>query len=388
MTPNSSLTGSAGEEYASNKKLKGRNTMKKVFALILTLAMALSLAACGGDNGSSQPANTDAPANTEAPADSGEQSTEISGNVDLTFAAQEVGTAAYNYAAAIQTAIVKEIPGANISITTTSPGGVGAPVIVNGGAQCDIVMSNSAPAKWSMEEGILGNAPTPDICAIAGGLGHDFVNVMFTQKFVDATGITTVEELVAQKYPVKLVIKTNGTFGELAAEKVFEALGVTLEDVASWGGVVEKTGGDAIKSGLQDDLYDMTIDHIGAGQANTSELCLTHDMYDVQLGEETMAKMVEMGYDYVTVEANTWNGQTEEIKTVGSQQVILVPTSLDYAVAYHMAKAVCENKADLASAVAAMSYFDPETAGTLTLTGVPLHPGAAAYYEEMGYAHG
>ena len=203
-----------------------------------------------------------------------------------------------------------------------------------------------------------------------------------------ATGITTMEDLVAQKYPVKLVIKTNGTFGELAAEKVFEALGVTLEDVASWGGVVEKTGGDAIKSGLQDDLYDMTIDHIGAGQANTSELCLTHDMYDVQLGEETMAKMVEMGYDYVTVEANTWNGQTEEIKTVGSQQVILVPTSLDYAVAYHMAKAVCENKADLASAVAAMSYFDPETAGTLTLTGVPLHPGAAAYYEDAGYPHG
>ena len=48
----------------------------------------------------------------------------------------------------------------------------------------------------------------------------------------------------------------------------------------------------------------------------------------------------------------------------------------------------CENKDDLASAVAAMSYFDPATAGTLTLTGVPLHPGAAAYYEEMGYAHG
>ena len=378
--------------------------MKKVFALILTLAMVLSLAACGGGD---KPASSDPPAGNDAPAaPSGEQSTDISGNVDLTFAAQEVGTAAYNYAAAIQTAIVKEIPGANISITTTSPGGVGAPVIVNGGAQCDIVMSNSAPAKWSMEEGILGNAPTPDICAIAGGLGHDFVNVMFTQKFVDATGITTVEELVAQKYPVKLVIKTNGTFGELAAEKVFEALGVTLEDVASWGGVVEKTGGDAKKMAEElekykqaeaerkraekeaDDLYDMTIDHIGAGQANTSELCLTHDMYDVQLGEETMAKMVEMGYDYVTVEANTWNGQTEEIKTVGSQQVILVPTSLDYAVAYHMAKAVCENKADLASAVAAMSYFDPETAGTLTLTGVPLHPGAAAYYEEMGYAHG
>ena len=362
--------------------------MKKVFALILTLAMVLSLAACGGGDSGSQSAPPADGGSQSGDAGSGTQSTEISGSVDLTFAAQEVGTAAYNYAAAIQTAIVKEIPGANISITTTSPGGVGAPIIVNGGAQCDIVMSNSAPAKWSMEEGILGNGPTPDICAIAGGLGHDFVNVMFTQKFVDATGITTVEDLVAQKYPVKLVIKTNGTFGELAAEKVFEALGVTLEDVASWGGVVEKTGGDAIKSGLQDDLYDMTIDHIGAGQANTSELCLTHDMYDVQLGEETMKKMVEMGYDYVTVDANTWNGQTEEIKTVGSQQVILVRADLDYAVAYHMAKAVCENKDDLASAVSAMSYLDPQTAGTMTLTGVPLHPGAAAYYEDAGYPHG
>lgn len=358
--------------------------MKKVFALILALAMSLSLAACGGKT--EDPAPADDGAQAEQPA--GEGSTEITGSVDLTFAAQEVGTAAYNYAAAIQTAIVKEIPSANISITTTSPGGVGAPIIVNGGAQCDIVMSNSAPAKWSYEEGILGNAPTTDIAAIAGGLGHDFINVMFTQKFVDATGITTVEELVEQKYPVKIVIKTNGTFGELAAEKVFEALGVTLEDVASWGGVVEKTGGDAIKSGLQDDLYDMTIDHIGAGQANTSELCLTHDMYDVQLADSTLEALVGMGYDYVTVEAGTWNGQDTDIKTVGSQQVVLVPTSLDYAVAYHMAKAICENKDDLASAVAAMSYFDPETAGTMALTGVALHPGAAAYYEEMGYAHG
>ena len=172
--------------------------MKKVFALLLTLAMVLSLAACGGkDSGQSDstpPADSGSQSGDAAGADaSGESSTEISGSVDLTFAAQEVGTAAYNYAAAIQTAIVKEIPGANISITTTSPGGVGAPVIVNGGAQCDIVMSNSAPAKWSMEEGILGNAPTTDICAIAGGLGHDFVNVMFTQKFVDATGIRSEE---------------------------------------------------------------------------------------------------------------------------------------------------------------------------------------------------
>ncbi len=371
-----------------------RKSIKKVMALGLSAMMALSITACGGSEKTDAQTSAPAPETTsEAAADTTpagggtDTASELTSPVTLTFAAQEVGTAAYNYATALQTVMLKTLPqGSSINITTTSPGGVGAPIIVNGAAQCDIVMSNSAPAKWSKEEGILGNEPTGEIACLAGGLGHDFVNVMFTKKFVDATGISTMEELVAQKYPVKIVIKKNGTLGELSAEKVFEALGVTLDDVVAWGGTVEKTGGDAIKSGLQDDLYDMTIDHIGAGQSNTTELCLTHDMVDVQLADTTLEKLVEMGYDYITVEPNTWNGQTEAIETVGSQQCILVSSTMDYATAYALTKAVCENAAELGDAVASMSYFDPAVAGSKALTGVELHPGAKAYYEEMGYA--
>lgn len=374
-----------------------KKSMKKLVSAALAATLALSLTACGSSSNApaetTKAADTTAAPEAEAPAAeagseaAGSGSYEVKDAVSLTFAAQEVGTAAYNYATALQTVMLKGLPqGSTINITTTSPGGVGAPIIVNGGAQCDIVMSNSAPAKWSMEDGILGNEPTADIACLAGGLGHDFVNVMFTKKFVDSTGISTIEELVEQKYPVKIVIKKNGTLGELSAEKVFEALGVTLDDVTAWGGTVEKTGGDAIKSGLQDDLYDMTIDHIGAGQSNTTELCLTHDMVDVQLADSTLDKLVEMGYDYITVEPNTWNGQTEEIKTVGSQQCILVSADMDEAVAYALTKAVCENAAELGDSVASMSYFDPKTAGSKALTGVALHPGAKAYYEEMGYA--
>lgn len=307
--------------------------------------------------------------------------------VQLTFAAQEVGTAAYNYATALQSVMMKGLPaGSTINITTTSPGGVGAPVIVDGGKRCDIVMSNAGPAKWSKETGILGKPATKEIASLGGGLGHDFINVMLTKKFVDKTGIKTVEEIVAKKYPIKLVIKKNGTLGELSAEKVFEALGVTFDDIKSWGGVVEKTGGDAIKSGLQDDLYDMTVDHIGAGQSNTTELCLTHEMVDVQMAQSTLDKLAQMGYDYITVAANTWNGQTEEIKTVGSQQCVLVSTTMDDSVAYALTKAMCEGAAELGDAVASMKYFDPKTAGKDGFTGVGLHPGAKAYYEEKGYA--
>ena len=45
---------------------------------------------------------------------------ELKGPVNLTFAAQEVGTAAYTYATALQTVMLKELPsGSKIAITTT-----------------------------------------------------------------------------------------------------------------------------------------------------------------------------------------------------------------------------------------------------------------------------
>lgn len=313
---------------------------------------------------------------------------ELTEPVQLTFAAQEVGTAAYNYAAALQSVMLPQLPaGSTIDITTTSPGGVGAPMIVNGGEECDLVMSNAGPAKWSYEQ-----SPSEyefggctEIACLAGDLGQNFINVMFTQKFVDTTGYKTFEEVVANKYPVKMVIKKNGSFGEQTAEKVCEALGITFDDIESWGGKVEKTGGDAIKSGLQDDLYDMTIDHIGKGQSNTTELCLTHDMYDVELNEDTRKKLCEMGYTPVTVEAGTWNKQDRDVETVGSQQCLIVDANMDAAVAYTLTKAICENKEALVTAVASLEYFDPTIAGGSGYTGCPLHPGAKAYYEEMGY---
>ena len=307
-------------------------------------------------------------------------------DADLIFATQETGTAGYTYATAIQT-VVQKVEGIRVSLTTASAGNVSSPVLIQE-EEAELTMSNSAPALWAATTGIesAGVPYCPDVRAIAGGLGHDFINVMFTQKFVDETGISTVEELVAQKYPVKLVIKKNGTLGELAAEKVFGVLGVTFDDIISWGGVVEKTGGAQIKDGLQDDLYDMTVDHIGAGQANTTELCINHAMYDVQLADETLALLCEEGFDYVTVEPNTWQGQTEEIKTVGSQQCVLVSANVDEEVVYEMTKALCENKDLLAEASATLGYFDPTVAGSKALTGCDLHPGAARYYEEMGYA--
>ena len=355
---------------------------KKISALFLAMLMAMSLMACDQKL-------------EEAPDDSDDAQTEesvsgegLNGPVNLTLAAQEVGTGAYSVAAAIQSAMMKGLPeGSTIDLTTNSPGGVGAPVLIQN-EECDLIVSNAGPSQWSYtmtpDEYDFGGCT--DIASLGGGLGHTFTIVMFTQKFVDETGYTSLEEVIADRYPIKLITKKNGSLGELTAERVIEACGSSVEDFLSFA-TWEKTGTDAIKSGLQDDLYDMTIDHIDAGQATTTEICLTHDMYFVQLGDEALANMQTMGYAPIVMEAGTWNGQDTDINSMGSQQNVLVPASMDEELAYALTKAMCENKDEMAQAVASLGYFDPQTAGSAEMCGAPLHPGAIRYYEENGYPY-
>lgn len=333
--------------------------MKKALSRILAAAMVLSVAVCA--------------------------SAALTKPVNLTLAAQEVGTGAYTVSAALQSAMLKGLPaGSTIDLTTNSPGGVGAPVLIQN-EDCDLIVANAGPSLWSYtmspKEYKFGGCR--DVACLGGGLGHTFTNVMFTKKFVDTTGYKTLEEVIANKYPIKLVTKTNGSLGELTAERVIEACGISVADFMSFA-TWEKTGTDAIKSGLQDDLYDMTIDHIDAGQSTTTEIALTHDMHFVQLSDATLANMQKMGYAPIVMPAGTWNKQDVDINTVGSQQNLLVPPTMDDDVAYALIKAICENKESLASAVASLGWFDPMTAWRPQLCGAPLHPGAKRYYVEIG----
>lgn len=350
--------------------------MKKLFGLVCLGMAGLMMAGCSKKDGqaaAAAPVKEDVKA--EAPAKP----------VNLTFAAQEVGTTAYVYASAIANIFMEGLPaGSNIDVTTTSPGGVGAPVILEQG-QCDIVVGNGAPTKWAATTGILGNPPVQNVRSIAGGLDEAFINVMFTQSFVDKTGITSLEELVQQKYPVRIAIKSPGTFGELACSRVLEALGVTYDDIKSWGGTITNTGSAAIGSLLKDGKADMTIDHTGPGQAATTELCMTTKMYFPHMSDETLAKLAESGFDSYTIRPNTWNGQTDAIKSCGSPQVVLVSADVSDDAVYQMTKALCENTDKLVNASAALKVFDPAHAWEPLKVGAPLHPGAERYYKEKGY---
>ncbi|RLE13529.1 hypothetical protein DRJ04_04125 [Candidatus Aerophobetes bacterium] len=77
-----------------------------------------------------------------------------------------------------------------------------------------------------------GNEPFdksyPDIMLIATGLGNSYLTFVIAEE----TGITSIEEIVNRKYPLRIAVERRGTTDEWAHRKVWEYYGVTYEDIS------------------------------------------------------------------------------------------------------------------------------------------------------------
>ncbi|MCS7233782.1 MAG: TAXI family TRAP transporter solute-binding subunit [Synergistetes bacterium] len=303
----------------------------------------------------------------------------------LIFATQSPGTSWYAYATVMSGLISTVLPqGYKVDVQTISPGGLAAPFLIAEG-KAHLTFANAAAVKWALEGTVPGRPKISGVTALAGGFDTPFLVVIFTDNFVKKTGIATMEDLVKKKHPVRIAVKALGSFGEIACKHVFSAYGVTYDDIKSWGGSITHTGPAQIVDLLRDDKADITIDHIPAGQAAISELCMTTKVHFIQLPDEIIAKLNQMGWDTYVMPAGTWKGQEKDIKTVGSGTVLIATDKLPGDVAYAITKKLCESKKELVSAFAALEVFDPATAWKPLKCGAPLHPGAEKYYKEKGY---
>lgn len=306
--------------------------------------------------------------------------------VHLSFATMGVGTGWYTMGNAFTQVILPYLPaGSTIDLTTDSVGGVAAAYMINEKAT-DMTLGIAYAVNMATNTGVLGRPPVDDVMAIAGGFEAPVSLIVFTESFIKRSGITSVEEIVVKKYPVKMAIKSSGAFGEMVARMVLEELGVTYDDIKAWGGDVIHTTSSNVIDMLRDGRADITIDHTQVGQANYMELSMTGDVRFIEMGEELLNKFSKRGFSNQIIPKGSFNNLiVEDMKTVGSPTSIIVHKSMSEDIAYLITKALCENKDALVRSYATLEAFEPETAWELAKTGAPLHPGAVRYYKEKRY---
>jgi len=191
-------------------------------------------------------------------------------------------------------------------------------------------------------------------------------------------GITDLGQVRERRMPVRVL-----TVGSLAPQ-VLAYYGLTPQALASWG------GSTAMAIDVpRDAAFDIIVSDLGSG-ANNIESNLwttfsqTRDLIFLDLPEPLLDKLAaQPNVERVTARWGLLRGIDRPIRTVGrSGEAVFARDDTPDQAAYDLARAIDARRDQLKWFVRPFSY-DPRRV-TQNL-GVPLHPGAARYYREMGY---
>lgn len=303
----------------------------------------------------------------------------------LIFSTLGVGTAWYVYAGTIVQVATSYLPRDYIIDIEPTGGGISGPILV-GEKRADIAFGNTPSVKWVSEGIVLGRPKLPTIRALVGGFDYSQIVVIFTDSFVRKSGITSLEDLVTKKYPVRVAIKAKGSLGEIAAAQIFQILGISYEDIKKWGGSVTHAAPLEISQMLIDGKADITIDVVPPGQQAVLQITMSTKVHFIPLSERVRSELVKLAWEEYVLPANSWPQQDKDYPTVQAGIVLIARDDLPEDVAYALTKAICENKPSLVAAHASLQSFEPTEAWKPEkVGGIPLHPGAERYYREVGW---
>ena len=263
----------------------------------------------------------------------------------------------------------KAIPGLNITVT---PGAGIANVRGIDEKKAQIGMSNSSSAV----DGMMGNAPfkskTEGVCQLAN-LYPQYLQFVAQKNM----GINSFKDMKGKR----LVTQPRGNTAEALTAAVLKLNGLTYDDMRSASFQAGYT--DAV-SMMKDGHADVFTLGTTAPASAVMDLANSRDVMLIPVDDATMQGMRDMNpaYNRLIIKAGTYPGQDTDVPAIGYFTHVIVACDLPEDLVYNMVKVMAENIPDMAAVSSAMSNLTPQIMATEM--GVPLHPGAAKYYKEVG----
>lgn len=318
--------------------------MRSILAVVLCLAMALTLCACGGGN-----------------TDSGNSGSAAK----LMFGTGgETGTY-YAYGGVLSQYVSSNT---DVSITHVTSGGSRANIedIAAGANQLGFVQSDVMSYAYAGVN--LFDAPVEGFSTVAA-MYMEQVQIVT----LDPT-IKTVADLAGKT--VSIGAAGSGVY--FNALDVLGAYDLSESDITP----VYQSFGDSVES-LQDGKIDAAFIVAGAPTNAVTSLATTNDVYLVSLDAEHIADLIEVSPYYVeaTIAADVY-GTDEDVKTVAIAAVIIAADSVSEDAIYAMTSTIFENLDAISEQHAKGLEASLEFASSIS--DVPYHPGAAKYFAEKG----
>lgn len=188
------------------------------------------------------------------------------------------------------------------------------------------------------------------------------------------SNINSVDDLLGKT--VSIGEEESGT--ELNAKQILSAYGLNSDMVKQ----VNLDYAQAAKK-LEAGEIDALFCTVGVNATVIEELSKQCEIRLLQI-DDTSAKKLKSTYSYIdcTIPKDTYNGQTDEIKTVGVKAVLIVNNKLSDENVKNLTKLVFDNSKELQLTISA--DIEPDEQSAVDGIKIPFHKGAAAYYNEKG----
>lgn len=194
------------------------------------------------------------------------------------------------------------------------------------------------------------------------------------------SGITSIADFKGKK----VYVGDIGSGVEQNAKQVLEAYGLTFDDL---GTAVRGKPKQAAQL-LQDGRIDAMFYTAGVGSSAIAQAALTTDIVflPIEFAKIDFLKKKYPFYAEIIIPAGSYKGQDKPFQTVAVKATLAASADLDADVVYQIAKLVFKDKVDQFKAIKPViaQHFSVEKA--LDGMPIPLHKGAAKFFEEEGIA--
>lgn len=306
------------------------------------------------------------------------------GPVNVTIAGYSSGGQVSVFGEGVVDAVRRSYPGSSIIYEPGNP--AGALEFLRNGRRPFALESMVEPAM--AYEGI---APFRDkykegtITGVANGSPDVFALKVYARKaFLDQHGVKTFDDLIKKKVPMRVSINQPGNLW--VREHVRTLLSyydVSMQDVESWGGslVAQPTG--ASNDLMRDGRLDVVITGGATPAGSIVELGSVQEIAFVPLSKELAAHVgKELGLKVGVIPAGSYTFQKDDLYVPFTSYVVVAGPEASFDDAYKLAKSMYDQMEHYRSLHPALSLASRERLADLGY--LKLHPGAAAFYREVG----
>jgi TRAP-type uncharacterized transport system substrate-binding protein len=210
----------------------------------------------------------------------------------------------------------------------------------------------------------------------------------FVMAFHPRTGIRSVADIKAKKYPLRVSVREDPTHSTIVLiDQIFALHGFTLADIESWGGKLVRCGGPGDERRRLEPMARGEIDAVfDEGIKVWLAEALAAGLAPIGFDASEYQQLGKLGWRRVTLPRSVFSGLLHDVDTIDfSGWPIYCNASLPEQTAYDICAAVAARDVEIPwEKMAGGNAIQAVTETDATPMDVPLHPGAERWLREQG----